>query len=623
MGEMLTGYVRKLEQRQQIRHRMARLHATLYADMPVRGLGPFAYTQVDAEPDSARLNAIKAVTDTWVAAIVKNIPDVTTLTRKGDWALKRRAEGLNMWLEATSEEQGIASDLTPFVYRGAGVFGTCFAKVYEDVPGGINGAHWDEAKVGIDVAFQHEITVDEAEAQNPRNLRSIFHSKWYDVDVLCDMFPDKKSEILDAPRGADGYGSATSGWDDDATNQILVTEGWHLRSSRTANDGRRAIALPNVTLARVPYELDRFPFAAARRAKAPMGLWGIGIPQELKGIQTSINEIMLSYEEAMIFFARPKWMIPRGAGVERAHLDDRIGTQIEFDGPVAPVMYVPNVVMPGDVMQMLQLLWAKAFEQPGVNQLLASGQVPAGLKSGDAIDTYNDTGAARGIESMKLSEQFQVDLAMLRIESARVIAKHNPKFASEFVGKRATELVYFKDVDPDRDRFRLSAHAISSLPASVEGKLDRLDRMFDRGLIDMQTYRVLLDFPDLEKESSRANAPYEVVDCILSAIYEADDPSEVALSARNAPDPNWPLEWMRARVQFAAAEAFVDNAPDNVLDAVNQYIDLLDAALKSAKAGAMPPPAPPPAPMPPMGPAAPAPPPAMGAGPPPPNQLAA
>lgn len=582
----IIPYVQRLEQRQKARHRMDRLYSTLYADMPIRGLGPFAYTQIDEEPESARLNLIKAVVDTWVAAMVKNTPRPSTSTTKGDWTLKRRGEGLNLWLEGTYDDLDIPNFVSPFALRLAAVSGTAFVKVYEDVPGGPSGDHWDEAKVGADVIFQDQITIDEAEAKNPRNLRSIFVREWYDVDVLCEMFPGSKSEIRDAPRGAPIAGEGSYG-EADASNIIEVVEGYHLRSSRLAKDGTRAIAIPGKTLARVPYTLDRFPIVPFRRAMAPRGLFGIGIAQELRGSQTTINEIMLAYEEAMIFFARPKWMVPRGSGVERAHLDDRIASVVEFDGPVAPVMYVPNAVMPGDVMQVLQMVWSRGFEQTGTNQILASGQIPQGLKSGEAIERYNDTGAARGVESMKLYEQSHVDLAELLIESGRAIAEKNPKFASVYQGKKQIELVYFNKVDPGRDRFKLKVAPTSALASTPSAKLEQLDMLFQRGLIDKQTYRVLLDWPDLDKDNALANAPYEVVDKILSDIYDADEGKaiEVAMDARNAPDPNWPLDFMRARVQFACAQAFIDGAPQETLDAMNQYGDLLDAALKTKSAG--------------------------------------
>lgn len=590
-GDAMCDQVRSLEQRQKARHRRDRLHATLYSDMPVRGLGPFAYTMIDEEPECARLNLIKAVTDTWVAAMVKTTPRPQTLAERGNWDLRRKGEGINMWIDGMYDTLEIPNTICPFILRGAGIFGTAFVKVFEDVPGGAKG-EWDEAQVGLDVVFQHQITVDLAESQCPRNLRSMYIRQWYDVDVLCDMFPKSKSQIRDAPRqaiGGDGY------LQDSESNLIEVCEGYHLRSSRSAKDGVRAIGIPKCTLARVPYDLDRFPVARMRRADAPFGIFGIGIPQELRGSQTTINEIMLAYEEATIFFARPKWMVPRGSSVERAHLDDRIGSVVEFDGPVAPVMYVPNVVMPGDVMQTLQMVWSRGFEQTGTNEILASGQVPAGLKSGEAIERYNDTGAARGLEPVKLYEQFHCDLATLMIESGRVIAKKNPKFASTYSGKKRTQLVYFAKVDsPDRE-LRLRVHPVSSLSSSISGKMEDLDNLLARGVIDQNTYKKVIGWADVEDLESLFGAPFEIIDKVLADMYEADDPMSVALDARNVPDPNWPLEYMKVQAILAAARAFVDNAPLELLDAINAYVDLIDAHMpKPPAAPAMGAPAQPP-----------------------------
>ena len=443
----LIAHQRYLSTRTQQWERMDCFHATLYADMPVTGLGPFAYMNVGIEEETSRLNLVKAATDSWVAGLMKNFPNPQTITEKGNWSLKRRAEGTNRWLSATFDEHGLRGDLGPYVARIAGVHGNGIVKVYEDVPAG----DWKEARVGISSCFPWDFTYSEPEAQDPRNMRVLYHQQWYDVDVLAEMFPKSRDDIKNASKRTDARDQESS-FMHSAPNLVKVIEGYHLRSSRAANDGARAVCIPGATLARVPYELDRFPYAVLRAAKAPMGWRGIGIPQELRGMQQTINEIMLAYEEALVFFARPKWMVPRGSNVQRGHLDDRIGSIVEFDGPNAPVMYVPNMIMPPDVMQTLQMLWEKGFEQRGISSLFAGGQVPQGLKSGEAIRRYNDTGQARAVESLKLLEQWVVDVADLCVESGRVIAKENPEFSSQYDGKRNVELVYFREDRSGRAR---------------------------------------------------------------------------------------------------------------------------------------------------------------------------
>jgi hypothetical protein len=334
-----------------------------------------------------------------------------------------------------------------------------------------------------------------------------------------------------------------------------------------------------------------------------MGWRGIGLPQELRGMQCSINEIMLAYEEAIVFFARPKWLSPRGANVQRSHLDDQIGTIIEFDGPVAPTMYVPNQVMPGDVRQMLQDLWEKGFEQPGISSLFAGGQVPPGLKSGEAIRRYNDTGQARAVEALKLDESSHVELGELSIESGRIIAKHNSKFSSMLVGKRNVEMVYFDKVDLGRDKFRLRVHPTSGLSSDPTEKLEQLDMLANHNppLIDEHTYRLLLEWPDMDQENSMANSPYEIADMIFARIYDAEDANAEALASRNAPDADFmPLDWMTARTKLAQAQAFLDEAPEEIMSALGAFGDRIAAAIAGMKPKPMTaaqvaaPPAPPP-----------------------------
>lgn len=579
---LLIAHQRYLATRTTQWERMDRFHATLYADMPVTGLGPFAYMNLGLEEESSRLNLIKACVDSAVAAAAKNFPKPQTITEKGDWALKRRGEGMNRWLAATFEAQNVPNDLAPYVGRITNIHGTGIAKVWEDVPGGKN---WDEAKVAISAAFPWDFTFVEPEAQDPRNIRTLYYQQWYDLDVLAEMFPGHAEEIVRAGRNGDTRDSDGPMATNQAPNLVKVIEGYRLRSSRTAKDGSRAVCIPGCTLLRVPYERDEFPFAVLRRAKAPMGWRGIGIPQELKGRQMFLNETMLALEEAIVFFARPKWMVPRGSSVQRAHLDDRIGSIVEFDGPVAPVMYVPNVVMPPQQIEMMQWQWQNGFESLGISSLFAGGQVPPGLKSGEAIRRYTDEGQARAVETLKLQEQWVVDLANLCVESGRTIAKENPKFCSQYDGGRRTELVYFAKVDPkERDRYKFKVFPTNQLAGTLSDKIEQLDLLANHNppLIDEHTYRLLLDWTDMDQENSLANAPFEILDAIVSKACDSDDPLAIVTDARNVPDPDWPLDYMKARCQFHKARAFLDEAPVGLLDALGTYIDLIQNTIDNA-----------------------------------------
>jgi len=569
--EITIPLVRKLESRQSLRRKMSLFHATLYADMPIAGLGPYAYTKLNTEEDGARLNVVKSVVDSWVAMVTRQTPRPMTLTNGGTWSLKKLGKGLNKWLDGSFSSTGVSTSIGRACAQDAGVFGTGIAKVYEDVPGG----DWKLADVAVDRCFEWEFAVDDSEAQDPRNIRNLHHSKWYDRDVLAEMFPKAKREIRDASAQDD-----SSEWiQDTASNLIKVTESYHLRSSRAAEDGARAVCIPGKTLALVPWELDRFPFAVLRRQEAPMGWYGIGFAQELRGIQTTINEILLAYEEAMIFFARPKWIVPRGAHVSRAHLDDRIGSVVEFDGPVPPTMMAVAAVMPGDVVQLLWQLWQHGHESCGVSQMFSSGQVPAGLKSGEAIRRYNDTSNARHSPSLKNWEAWHVDIANLMVESGRAIAKKNPKYATVYQGKREREIVLFKKIDPGRDKFNLQTFPASALSSTPSERLEQLDELYQRKLIDDSTFRVLLDWPDLEAESNLVTAPYQIAEKLIERFLDAEEDEVDA--AYVAPDPDWPLEYIRARAQFAAAMAFLDDAPEPNVGLLHKFADACDALLKA------------------------------------------
>lgn len=600
--EVVVPLVRKLRENQTLRKRMDLLHLTLYADRPIAGLGPYMYAKgLTLDDVGARLNVCKSVTDSYVAMITRSTPKPMAVTNGADWSMKRKAKGMNKWLDAVFKEGGVRTQLSPKCARLSAICGDAIVKVYADVP----GDDWKNAKVGFGLTFKWDFHYDDAEAQDPRNIRQVYETHRYDKAVLTAMFPGHATEIASASSTMVNGSFEETSDEGGVSDLVEVYEGYHLRSSATSTDGYKVICIQNATLYCELWESDRFPYAVLRRAEAPMGFDGIGIPEELRGMQGTINEIAMAYEEAIMFFARPKWTASRQSRIQKAHLDDQIGTIIEHDG-APPVMQVASMVMPSDVTQYLWAIWQKAHDQIGVPQMFANGSVPAGFKSGKAIEEYNDTSNARFGESLKLYEQFHLELAELAVDVGREIAKHEPKFASTYVNRRLRELIYFKDIDPGKDKYTLDIQSANGLASTPSARFEQLDMMLERGLIDQTTFRMHMDMPDIESETNLMNAPYEIADRLIERFLDAEDPA--ADDVYMAPDPDWNLEYIRARFQYASALAFLDDAPEGNLALLRKFADQCQFILQSKAPppapalppGAMPPGAPPamPAPMP-------------------------
>jgi hypothetical protein len=554
------------------------LHAHLYRNLPILGFGPHQYGLL--EPDDGRLtmNLVKAKVDTYVSMICRSKPKPMFLTSEGEWSMKQRAKGLDRWCEGKFYELDFYDAVHPLVVLDTGVFDFGVTKTFID---GARGDDWSEADVCIERAFPWEIVVDDTEALSgaPRN---IYHRKWMDRGVLEWMYPAKRSQIADSPRDYDN-----DDWGrDDTSDQVLVTEAYHLPSGTGNKDGRRCVVIGSATLLDEPWEYDRFPFAFLQRSPPPHGIRGTSIAQELRPLQIAINQAMIDMQDSLSMFSRPKWMVNRNARVEQAHIDDDIGTIIEFDGPMPPQAYVPGAVSP-DLVQYVNGLWERADELIGISAFRSAGIVPNTLHSGKAIELHNDVQDGRFLVASRQSERHVLRVTDHMIDLARIISERNPKYTARFQRKTYVQMVQFRDVDMKRDEYVMKVYPTSALAQTPSARLDQLQDMLDRGIIDLDAFRQLLDFPDLEGETSRLNSGRELAEKLIERYLDAEDTEAEGLYL--APEPSWPLAVMRSMMQMASVKAELEGAPEANVALMRRFVAQCIQTINEAT----PPPAPP------------------------------
>ena len=153
-----------------------------------------------------------------------------------------------------------------------------------------------------------------------------------------------------------------------------------------------------------------------------------------------------------------------------------------------------------------------------------------------------------------------MDVVDLAISKARVIAEHRPDYATRYSHRKYVQMVDFKDVDMELDQYTLKCYPASALANTPGDRYDQLQDMFDRGLIDMPTFRRQLGFPDLEGELNRLNAPYELADWLIERYLDADDVNDPTLYL--APEPSWPLQVLYERFLYAETGEVSEGCPD-------------------------------------------------------------
>lgn len=535
------------------------LHAHLYGNLPILGFGPNSYSHI--EPDDGRLviNLVKPKIDTWVSMMCRARPKPKFLANETSaqerWSMRRRAKGLERWSEGLLYEAKFHDEVTPLMVLDVGIFDYGLCKVVID---GVDGDNWKNAEVCIEKAYPHEMVIDDAEALvgNPRNL---FQRRWVDRYVLASHFPGSRAAIMDCPKKFEedewGY--------DDTSDQILVTEAWHLPSRTGFGDGRRSMCIETGMLLDEGYELDRFPFTFLRQSPAPWGVRGISIAAQLRPLQIAYNQFILDFQDNAMMFGRAHWLSPRQCRMEKAHFDDEVGSIWEYDavGGAKPEAYVPQSI-PADCMNFAQYIESRMDAVCGISAMRSGGIVPTQFKSGRAQEVAVETQDGRFLISSRQFEAASMDVVDLSICMARDVAKHRPDYATRVVGKHKTmvEVVRFKDVDMSRDSYVMEVYPASALAQTPSARYDQLQDMLEKGSIDLDTFNDLLDFPDLQGQQKIAISPKVMAERLIERFLDAEDPDDPDVYI--SPEPKWPIQQLYMAFLLAEVDAENDCAPE-------------------------------------------------------------
>jgi hypothetical protein len=556
--------------RHELRRRVALFNAHLYEDIETMGLGPYQYAVYDLGSSHLRMNLVRAVADTYVSKITQSKPKPRALTSDGNWTLKKRAEGLSRWFEGKADDLDLYRSVSTPGCRDSAVFGMGLAKVYRQWPE--EESLWD---VGVERTFPWELVADDAEAQQPNRLRNLAHIKWYDRQIAAEMFPGSAEYLL---RFASKQAPVVTSFDlatNSTADLIAVSELWHLPSHPEAKDGRHVICVDGKTLYDGPWKRMRFPFARLYRSAPTMGIWGVSIPHELRGMQAHINQTLVDIEDCLRLYGKPRWIAQAGS-VEKSAIDDDIDSIVEYQGNAAPTLYSPSV-MPAEQYAFLWQVWQKGFEQIGINQQAGQAQLPEGLSgSGASLRAWDDLQSGRMYEASSNFEDWHMQIADLMIDEAREIAEKNTSYASAYRGKTYVEVVRFRDVDPGADKYWLKVWPESRLSKAPAQRLAQLQELFNAKIIGPEEFRELLEFPDLEAEDSLMNAPRELAEKLRERFLEAKRPSDPDVLVY--PEPEWPLDQLKVRMQYALVRAELDDVPDGNLDLFRRFIALCDLA---------------------------------------------
>ena len=441
-------------------------------------------------------------------------------------------------------------------------------------------------EIRVERVFPSELIVDPLEGLYGEP-QQIFQRKWISRDVLRELFAKgdgkaKRSDsfvrkaIEEATDGQDpssGSGRVPAGHGRD---QVLVVEAWRFPSGPGAGDGKHAIVTDAGPLFVEEWEHDYLPFLFFRWKERLRGFWGRhrrGAVRDPDRDQPPPRPAP-GGPQAARQPARLRGR-PEQAPEERVHERDRVLRPLHGQPPVVQTFQTAHP----EIYQQLDRLWQRAFDIAGLSQDTAAPEQNA--VSGISAQTQHEIGTERFALQAQRFEELHICLSGQLIDRAKSIAERTGGYA--LPAEQGPE----HDQRPRLERRRHGAGRVHPAgaarlepPQLPSHKLGTVIEMLGAGLVDPETGRRLIDFPDLERFMSLARAASDNVDRQIENIL---DEGRLRVPGAVPGHPALPQEG-----QAAYNKAVNDGVPEEEnLERLRQYMTEAHRLMQAAQAEQM------------------------------------
>jgi hypothetical protein len=562
IAHAVHGVVNAIESRQRNRWLQIVTYASLYENVARVGLGPNP-TMIGVRSSMGNVsigqlggrsshNVVKSCVDTATAKIAKNKPRVKYITSEGSWSQQQRARKLTQYTDALFRVADAYEQSTE-VFKDGAIFGLGALHVYPE---------------GKDIKTERvipgEVIVDEDDGAHGKP-RQMHRRRVVAREVLMSMFPGKADLLVNT--------AAAPGESDSAADNVVVIESWHL-PSRPANDvsdaevhdGMHAISVENCTLQVEPWTKDYFPFVFSRWSKRVVGFWGLGLTEELSGIQLKINKLDRMIVAGIEMNCVPRCAVPHNS-LTPGHQAYDAGV-FYYKGGQPPV-WSTAAGMPPEVYQERDKEIQYAYQMTGISQLSASSQKPAGLDSGAALREYQDQNTERFSIQGERYEGFFVELGRIMLDMSRDLLKQYKSLPLLAKSRRLVRKLDLADILLEESEFVRQAFPVSQLPNTPEGRLQFIQELAQAGYIDREVALELLNLGDTDDAMSLLTAAFDDAMMAIDSIMEEGE--------YVAPEPYMNLALTQKLAQSAYLRATCQGAPEDRCNMLRKFMNQIIA----------------------------------------------
>ena len=422
----------------------------------------------------------------------------------------------------------------------------------------------------IEIAPSWEFMVDPTEARygSPWTL---YQRHGIDRARLLALYPKHRAEILMARVVTQSTIDGINWWSSVTTidtDMVEVIEAWR-RPIGDKTPGRHTIAISGGGIgdgALLDDDWnDPFPVAFCRFGTPIAGFWGHSLVADLVGIQLELNRTLRARQEALQTIV-PYVLVQRNS-VVKGHWTNDIGRIVEWTGASPPQVIAPPAVQP-EVWQHEANLLQSGTRAARMSAASARGEIPEGLRSGEALRRYTAIEDQRQIDDLRSYEAFSVDLVKRLLESIKRTVENVGDGAALTVQTFGADEISDAEWETTEDPIVVSCAPASSLDQTFAGKMEDMETLRDLGIVtDPTDMMEMMNLPDMRRFRGRKLAARKLCRRIVESRILGDGEAPEISST-------WPLQLLAqvASDSLLEAEANPEKYREENVDLLRMFL---------------------------------------------------
>jgi hypothetical protein len=534
-------------------------------------------------------NVAASLVETAHATVSEAEPRPVVLTEDGNRPLQDKARELQRAID------GLMGDLRGYEKMDECdidklVFGTSCTKVHE--MGG---------RPAVDRVLISDMLIDEEILGSDQEPKAAIHRiEIARLQLLTAMEKaNAPANILEAIKKAPAIATATI--EGERADLICLMDGYS-QAFDEETPGRHGMAIENCEELIFVEEWDKpyLPFVFQWWQRPRKGFYGIGVVEQVIGVQVSINRFYRNVDRALKRWGVPIALIPTISKIDlQKWTNNPDGIFVPFDpagGGGSPVFFNGNILSP-EVIPWLREQIDFAHRRTGIPQNVAWAQKEQGIPSATGQREISQKAASRLARQSKQRERAFVQVGKRLADILRDLKEDGQKLIISSPDNGALHPVDIGEaVSLEPGTFRIDVHAGNLLSRHPSAKREEVKDMAQAGIFTPEEVKALVVAPDVEaaigkRVDVRGKYAKQIQLAITKGVY-------------SRPERFWPqLELGKTMYQEALFEAQSEKVPELRLKVMRDWLlackDILDQL--AAEQAPPPPPqgAPPPAEAPP------------------------